>query len=41
VEELIDTLEDYVMGQIAKERAHRKDKKLITLEEAKQKLGLR
>ena len=41
MEEIIDALEDYVLGQLAKERAQRKDKKLITLEQAEKKLGLR
>jgi prevent-host-death family protein len=41
MEEIIDSLEDYVLGHLAKERAQRKGKKLITLEEAEKKLGLR
>jgi len=41
MEEVIDSLEDYVLGHLAKERAQRKGKKLITLEEAEKKLGLR
>jgi prevent-host-death family protein len=41
MEEIIDALEDYVLGHLAKERAQRKDKKLITLEQAEKKLGLR
>ena len=39
MEEIIDALEDYVLGHLAKERAQRKDKKLITLEQAEKKLG--
>lgn len=41
MEEVIDSLEDYVLGHLAKERAQRKGKKLITLEEAEKKLGLK
>ncbi len=41
MEEIIDTFEDYVLGYLAKERAQRKDKKLITLEEAEKRLGLK
>jgi prevent-host-death family protein len=41
MEEIIDTLEDYVLGYLAKERAQRKGKKLITLEEAEKRLGLK
>jgi prevent-host-death family protein len=41
MEEIIDSLEDYVLGHLAKERAQRKGKKLITLEEAEKKLVLR
>jgi prevent-host-death family protein len=41
MEEIIENLEDYILGQLAKERAQRKDKKLITLEEAEKKLGLK
>jgi prevent-host-death family protein len=41
MEEIIDILEDYVLGYLAKERAQRKDKKLITLEEAEKRLGLK
>jgi len=41
MEEVIDSLEDYVLGHLAKERAQRKGKKLITLEEAEKRLGLR
>ena len=41
MEEIIDTLEDYVLGYLVKERAQRKGKKLITLEEAEKRLGLK
>ena len=41
MEEVIDSLEDYILGHLAKERAKRKDKRLISLEEAEKKLGLR
>ncbi len=41
MEEIIDTFEDYVLGYLAKERAQRKDKKWITLEEAERLLGLK
>ncbi|MCJ7583116.1 MAG: type II toxin-antitoxin system Phd/YefM family antitoxin [Candidatus Aminicenantes bacterium] len=40
MEDIIDTFEDYVLGHLAKERAQRKDKKWITLEEAERQLGL-
>jgi prevent-host-death family protein len=41
MEEIIENLEDYILGHLAKERAQRKDKKLITLEEAEKRLGLK
>lgn len=41
MEDIIDSLEDYILGHLAKERAKRKDKRLISLEEAEKKLGLR
>jgi prevent-host-death family protein len=41
MEEIIDTFEDYVLGYLAKERAQRKGKKLISLEEAEKRLGLK
>jgi len=41
MEDIIDSLEDYTLGHLAKERAKRKDKRLISLEEAEKKLGLR
>ena len=41
MEEIIDILEDHVLGYLALERAKRRDKKLITLEEAEKRLGLK
>ena len=41
MEEIIDTFEDYVLGYLAKERAQRKDKQWITLEEAERRLRLK
>ncbi len=41
MEEIIDSLEDYVLGHLAKERAQRKDKKVVSLEEAEKKVGLK
>jgi len=41
MEDIIDSLEDYILGHLAKKRAKRKDKRLISLEEAEKKLGLR
>ena len=41
IEALIDTLEDYILGTLAKERAQRKRKKTLPLEEVEKQLGLR
>lgn len=41
MEELVGALEDYVLGSLAKERALRRDKKVISLQEAEKKLGIR
>jgi prevent-host-death family protein len=41
MEDSIEMIEDYVLGRLAEERAGRKDKKLITLEDVEKKLGLR
>jgi len=41
MEELIGALEDFVLGQLAKERVQRKGRKLVALEEVEKKLGLR
>lgn len=40
IEEIIDAFEDYVLGTLAQERAKRKRKKFISLEEAEKKVGL-
>ncbi|HHF42455.1 MAG TPA: type II toxin-antitoxin system Phd/YefM family antitoxin [Candidatus Aminicenantes bacterium] len=40
IEEIIDAFEDYVLGTLAQERAKRKEKKFISLEEAEKKVGL-
>ena len=40
IEEIMEALEDYILGTLAKERAQRKGKKVISLEEAEGKLGL-
>jgi prevent-host-death family protein len=40
IEEIMEALEDYILGSLAQERAKRKDKKVISLEEAEKKLGL-
>ena len=40
IEEIIDAFEDYVLGTLAQERAKRKGKKFISLEEAEKKVGL-
>lgn len=41
MEELVDAFEGYILGSLAKERALRRDKKVISLEEAEKKLGIR
>ena len=40
-EQILDEVEDIVLGKIAMERLERKDKKAITLEDAERKFGLR
>ena len=40
MEKLIEALEDQILGQLAKERASRKDRRTIDLEEAERKVGL-
>jgi len=40
IEDMMDVLEDHVLGTLAKERASRKDKKVVSLEEAEKRLGL-
>jgi prevent-host-death family protein len=41
MEKMIETLEDQVLGQLAKERASRKDRRTIDLEQAERKVGLK
>jgi prevent-host-death family protein len=41
MEEMIDTLEDQLLGLLAKQRASRKGRKTIDLEEAEKRVGLR
>ena len=41
MEEILDTYEDFILGYLAKERAERKDKKLLTLEEVEKRLGMK
>ena len=40
MEKMIEALEDQVLGQLAKERAARKDKRTIDLEEAERRVGI-
>jgi len=41
MEGVIAALEDFALGHMARERARRKDRKTLTLEEVERKLGLR
>jgi prevent-host-death family protein len=41
MERVIEALEDFVLGNMARERAQRKDRKTLTLEKVERKLGLR
>ena len=41
MEKMIEALEDQVLGQLAKERASRKDRRTIDLEEAEKRVGLK
>jgi len=41
MERMIEALEDQVLGQLAKERASRKDRKTIDLEEAERRVGIK
>jgi len=41
MEQMLDEVEDIVLGNIARERLERRDKKTITLEDAERKVGLR
>ena len=40
IEDIMEVLEDYILGSLAHERARRKDQKVISLEEAEKRLGL-
>ena len=40
IEEIMEALEDYILGTLAEERAKRKGKKVISLEEAEKILKL-
>jgi prevent-host-death family protein len=40
IEEIMEALEDYILGTLAKERAQRKGKKVMSLEEAEKRLEL-
>lgn len=40
IEDVMEALEDYILGSLAQERARRKDRKVISLEEAEERLGL-
>jgi prevent-host-death family protein len=41
MEKMIGAFEDQVLGQLAKERASRKDRKTIDLEEAERRVGIK
>lgn len=41
MEKVIEALEDFVLGNLARERAQRRDRKALTIEEVEKKLGLR
>ena len=40
IEEMMDLIEDHVLGKLADERASRKGRKTISLEEAEKRVGL-
>lgn len=40
IEEIMEALEDYILGTLAEERAKKKGKKVISLEEAEKRLEL-
>ena len=40
IEEIMEALEDYILGTLARERAKRKGKKFISLNEAEKRVGL-
>lgn len=41
MEQLLEDVEDVILGNIARERLERKDKNTMTLEQAERKVGLR
>lgn len=41
MQQAFDEVEDFVLGNIAKERLERKDRRAVTLEDAEKKVGLR
>jgi prevent-host-death family protein len=41
MEDLVEAIQDFILGQMAQERTRRQDKKWVTLEEVEKKLGLR
>jgi prevent-host-death family protein len=41
IEQILEEVEDIVLGRIAEERLARKGKRTVTLEEAERKVGLR
>jgi len=41
MEGMIEAMEDYVLGHLAKERAQRTHRKILTLEDVEKKLGLK
>jgi len=40
MEKILDAAEDFMLGQLAKERASRKERKTVDLEEAERRVGL-
>lgn len=40
IEAIMDALEDYILGTLAKERAQRRGKKTLSLKEVEKQLGL-
>lgn len=41
IEQILDEVEDIVLGKFSRERLERKDRKAITLEDAERRVGLR
>jgi len=41
IEEMMDLMEDHVLGKLASERASRKGRKTISLEESEKRVGLK